>query len=210
MEDVPYPPKHLHLQDFTPNFENASTIIASIAIVAAIIFSITWIFFGLFSKTTKVEKLIMWWLTFYGLLHMTLELYLIFTPHFYKDKTGFIFAEFWKEYSKGDFRFLQIDSTILTLEGISVFILGPTNLLVVFAIATRKSYKHVLQLMLSIGELYVVVIYTMTAFLKGEHFCASPLYFYAYFIGANSPLALIPFLLIIRSWKKISQFEDTT
>ncbi|XP_021717553.1 probable 3-beta-hydroxysteroid-Delta(8),Delta(7)-isomerase isoform X2 [Chenopodium quinoa] len=34
-----------------------------------------------------------------------------------------------KEYSKGDSRYLSLDSTTIALEAISIFVFGPTNLL---------------------------------------------------------------------------------
>ncbi|KMT02762.1 hypothetical protein BVRB_8g193490 [Beta vulgaris subsp. vulgaris] len=126
-------------------------------------------------------------------------------PHFYKDKTGNIFAEIWKEFSKGDSRYLSYDSTTIALEGLSIFILGPANLLAAYAVATDKCYKNVLQLVTSVGELYGVVIFHTTPFIEGKQYSASPLYF----VGANLPWALIPLLIIIRSWKNICEIERT-
>ena len=36
-----------------------------------------------------------------------------------------------KEYSKGDYRYLHLDPTTVAREAISVFIVGPTNILAV-------------------------------------------------------------------------------
>ncbi|XP_057538002.1 probable 3-beta-hydroxysteroid-Delta(8),Delta(7)-isomerase [Amaranthus tricolor] len=163
---------------------------------------------GIFTKITKIEKLIMGWLTFNGLLLLTLELYLVFKPHFYKDDTGNIFAEI-KEYSKGDYRYLHLDPTTVAREAISVFIVGPTNLLAVFAIASHKSYKHILPLTVSLVEIYGVVIFIMTAILERNNFSSSQYYYYAYFVGANFPWALIPSLIFIRSWKMICEIQGT-
>ncbi|XP_010687888.1 probable 3-beta-hydroxysteroid-Delta(8),Delta(7)-isomerase [Beta vulgaris subsp. vulgaris] len=205
----PYFPKDLYLPDFTPNFLSPLTILTYFAAASILVFTLTWILSGLYSKASKVEKLVIGWLTFNGLMHLTLELYLIFRPYFYKDKTGNIFAEIWKEYSKGDSRYLSYDSTTIALEGLSIFILGPANLLAAYAVATDKCYKNVLQLVTSLGELYGVVIFLTIPFIEGKQYSASPLYFYAYFVGANFPWALIPLLIITRSWKKICEAEGT-
>lgn len=77
-----------------------------------------------------------------------------------------------------------------------------------YAIAAHKSYRYVLQLIISLGQFYGLVIYYITAVLEGDHFSASPLYYYAYYIGANSPWGLIPFLIIIRCWRKICESES--
>ncbi|CAO2841129.1 unnamed protein product [Amaranthus hypochondriacus] len=209
MESQSYPPTHLNLEDFTPNLLPVTTILGSVIAAAIFVFCLVWIFSGIFTKTTKIEKLIMGWLTFNGLLHLTLELYLVFKPQFYKDNTGNIFAEIWKEYSKGDYRYLHLDSTTVALEAISIFILGPTNLLAVFAIASHKSYRHILPLTVSLVEMYGVVIFIMTAILEGNNFSSSQYYYYAYFVGANFPWALIPSLIFIRSWKEICEIQRT-
>ena len=48
---------------------------------------------GLFSKTTRLEKLLICWFTFTGLIHLIVEGYFAFTPDFIKDKNGFYLAE---------------------------------------------------------------------------------------------------------------------
>ncbi|XP_021861104.2 probable 3-beta-hydroxysteroid-Delta(8),Delta(7)-isomerase [Spinacia oleracea] len=205
----PYPPKHLNLSDFTPNLLSETTILGTFAAASIVLFCLTWFLSGLSSKTTKFEKLVIFWMTFNGLVHLTLEFYLVFKPEFYKDKTGSILAEIWKLYSKSDSRYLSLDSTTIALEGISIFILGPANLLAAYATTTQKSYRYPLQLSVSLGDLYGFVIYVMTAFLGGESFSASPYYFYVYFIGFNSPWVFVPLLIIIRSWRKICKLEGT-
>ncbi|XP_048490825.1 probable 3-beta-hydroxysteroid-Delta(8),Delta(7)-isomerase [Beta vulgaris subsp. vulgaris] len=205
----PYFPKDLYLPDFTPNFLSSLTIVTYFAAAPVIVFTLTWILSGLYSKASKAERLVMCWLTYNGLVHLTLELYLVFRPYFYQDKTGNIFAEIWKEYSKGDSRYLSHDSTIIALEGLSIFISGPTHLLAAYAVATDKCSKNVLQLVASLGELYLAVIFLTTPFIEGKQYSASPLYFYGYFVVANSPWVVIPLLIIIRSWKKICEVEGT-
>jgi cholestenol Delta-isomerase len=54
-----------------------------------------------------------------------------------------------------------------------------------------------------LGQLYGCLVYFITAYLDGFNFWASPFYFWAYFIGANSSWVVIPTLIAIRSWKKI-------
>ncbi|XP_021760731.1 probable 3-beta-hydroxysteroid-Delta(8),Delta(7)-isomerase [Chenopodium quinoa] len=114
-----------------------------------------------------------------------------------------------KEYSKGDSRYLSFDSTIIALEAISIFIFGPANLLAAYALATHKSYRYAIQLVVCSMEFYSVVIYYMTVFVEGNQVSASPYYFYAYFILANSPWVIVPSIVIITSWRKICEFDGT-
>ncbi|KAK4740742.1 hypothetical protein SAY87_024330 [Trapa incisa] len=143
-----------------------------------------------------------WW-AFTGLTHMILEGYFVFSPDFYKNPSGFYLAEVWKEYSKGDSRYAGRDSTIVTVEGLTVVIEGPACLLAVYAIATKKSYSYVLQLAISLGQLYGIAVYFVTAVLEGDNFAASPLYYYLYYLLMNSFWILIPTIVSIRCWKKI-------
>ncbi|ONK78051.1 uncharacterized protein A4U43_C02F13720 [Asparagus officinalis] len=93
---------------------------------------------------------------------------------------------------------------VVTVEGITAAIEGPACLLAVYAIATRKPYNYTLQLAISLGQLYGCLVYFITAFLLGDNFSTSPYYYWAYYIGANSSWVVIPSLIVMRSWKKIS------
>uniref|UniRef100_A0A453DZZ9 EXPERA domain-containing protein n=1 Tax=Aegilops tauschii subsp. strangulata TaxID=200361 RepID=A0A453DZZ9_AEGTS len=108
-----------------------------------------------------------------------------------------------KEYSKGDSRYVARDTATVTVEGITAVLKGPASLLAVYAIASRKSYSHILQFAVCLGQLYGCIVYFTTAYLDGFNFWASPFYFWAYFIGANSSWIVIPLLIATRSWKKI-------
>lgn len=72
-----------------------------------------------------------------------------------------------------------------------------------YAIAKGKSYSYVLQLAISLGQLYGTAVYFITALLEGDHFAASPFYYNAYYIAANASWIVIPTLISIRSWKRI-------
>ncbi|XP_057538537.1 probable 3-beta-hydroxysteroid-Delta(8),Delta(7)-isomerase [Amaranthus tricolor] len=207
MEAHPYSPKDLILPGFVSNSMSALSILGVFAAASSIVLSVSWIFAGLFSKTTRLEKLLICWFTFTGLIHLIVEGYFAFTPDFIKDKNGFYLAEIWKEYSKGDSRYASFDSAIVAVEMVTAVAWGPACLLVAYAIAAHKSYRYVLQLIISLGQFYGLVIYYITAVLEGDHFSTSPLYYYAYYIGANSPWGLIPFLIIIRCWRKICESE---
>ncbi|EXB95310.1 putative 3-beta-hydroxysteroid-Delta(8),Delta(7)-isomerase [Morus notabilis] len=199
----PYAPADLKLEGYVPVVLPQSTIIGIYFGVSIFVVSLIWIFSGRFPKITKVDRLLMCWWVFTALTHSILEGYFTFSPEFYKDKTAFYLAEVWKEYSKGDSRYAGRDAAIVAVEGITSVLEGPASLLAMYAIATRKSYSHILQIAISLGQLYGAFVYFITAFLDGDKFAASTFYYYSYFVGANSPWIVIPTLITIRSWKKI-------
>ncbi|QHO16146.1 putative 3-beta-hydroxysteroid-Delta(8),Delta(7)-isomerase [Arachis hypogaea] len=97
-----------------------------------------------------------------------------------------------KEYSKGDSRYAGRDAGIVSVEGLTAVFGGPASLLAVYAIATGKSYSHILQFAISLSQLYGVGVYYITALLEGDNFAASKLYYYAYYIGANASWIVYP------------------
>ncbi|KAL7241658.1 hypothetical protein ACSBR1_014288 [Camellia fascicularis] len=158
---------------------------------------------GRLPKLQKADRLLMCWWLFTGLNHMILEGYFVFSLEFYKDKTACYLAEVWKEYSKGDSRYAARDSGVVAVEGITAVLEGLACLLAVYAIATRKSYSYILQVVISLGQLYGTAVYYITSYLEGDNFAASLYYYYAYFIIANASWVVIPTLIVIRCWKKI-------
>ncbi|XP_061342118.1 probable 3-beta-hydroxysteroid-Delta(8),Delta(7)-isomerase isoform X2 [Gastrolobium bilobum] len=158
---------------------------------------------GRLPKKTKVDRVLMCWWAFTGLTHMILEGYFVFSPEFFKDKTGFYLAEVWKEYSKGDSRYVGRDAGVVTVEGLTAVLEGPASLLAVYAIATGKPYSYILQFAISLGQLYGTAVYYITAILQGDNFSTNTFYYYAYYIGANFSWIVIPSLISIRCWKNI-------
>ncbi|XP_047307592.1 probable 3-beta-hydroxysteroid-Delta(8),Delta(7)-isomerase [Impatiens glandulifera] len=199
----PYAPKDLHLPGFIPVSLSQLTIVGIYGVVSLLVVSLVWLFSGIVGRIRKTDRVLMCWWAFTGLTHMILEGYFVFSPEFYKDKTGFYLAEVWKEYSKGDSRYAARDAGIVSIEGITAVLEGPACLLAVYAIGANKSYSNVLQLSISLGQLYGTAVYFVTSFLEGDHFAASQSYYNAYFIGANASWVVIPTLIVVRSWKNI-------
>ncbi|KAL7197226.1 hypothetical protein ACSBR1_037109 [Camellia fascicularis] len=209
----PYVPKDLNLAGFVPGFLSQSTILTVFGFSSLLVFSLVWFLSGRLQKLQKTDRLLMCWWLFTGLTHMILEGYFVFSPEFYKDKTACYLAEVWKEYSKGDSRYAARDSGVVAVEGITAVLEGPACLLAVYAIATRKSYSYILQVVISLGQLYGTAVYYITSYLEGDNFAASLYYYYAYFIIANASWVVIPTLIVIRCWKKICaafQVQDKT
>ncbi|CAH9138694.1 unnamed protein product [Cuscuta epithymum] len=202
--DHPYIPKDLKLPGFVPCFLSQLDIVGVYGVASLVVFTFMWILSGRFPKLSKGDRLLMCWWSFTGLTHMFLEGYFVFSPDFYKKKTPIYLAEVWKEYSKGDSRYAARDSTVVSVEGITAVLEGPACLLAVYAIATRKAYRYILQVAISLGQLYGTAVYFITAILEGDNFAASPYHYFWYYVFANSFWVWIPTIIIVRCWKKIT------
>nr|XP_043619079.1 probable 3-beta-hydroxysteroid-Delta(8),Delta(7)-isomerase [Erigeron canadensis] len=199
----PFIPADLNLPEYVPIKLSQLTILGVYGSASLFVILFVWILAGRFPKISKTDKLLMCWWVFTGLTHMVLEGYFVFTPEFYKQKDPTYLAEVWKEYSKGDSRYAGRDSAIVAVEGITAVLEGPACILAAYAIATRKSYSHLLQIAIALGQLYGTLVYFITSYLEGDNFAASTYYYYFYYIVMNSFWIWIPSLIVIRSWKKI-------
>jgi len=199
----PYVPKDLDLPGFVPGFLSQSTILAVYGLSSLVIVSLVWFLSGRLPKLQKIDRLLMCWWLFTGLTHIILEGYFVFSPEFYKEKTAHYLAEVWKEYSKGDSRYVARESGVVVAEGMAAVLEGPASLLAVYAIATKKSYSYILQVAISLGQLYGTAVYFITSYLEGDNFAASTYYYYAYYITANASWVIIPTLIVVRCWRKI-------
>ncbi|XP_031557493.1 emopamil-binding protein-like isoform X2 [Actinia tenebrosa] len=136
--------------DFTEN--KVGIISLGIAALQALI---SW-FLGFWAgkKLQSNDKWILVWLFYDLLTHFTLE-----GPFVYVSLTGTVedsknpVAMIWREYGKADSRWLHSDPNILSVEIITV-ILGFLNIALVYAICQDKYYRHFLQIILCITELY--------------------------------------------------------
>ncbi|KAG2268813.1 hypothetical protein Bca52824_063368 [Brassica carinata] len=164
----PYVPKDLKLPGYVPISMSMSSILSVYLASSLFVVTLVWFLF-VGRKKGKLDKLLMcWWVG----IHRSHSL--------------------GKEYSKGDSRYVGRDSAVIAVEGITAVIEGPASLLAVYAIAKGKSYSYVLQLAISLGQLYGCL-------------ATSSFYYYSYYIGANGWWVLIPLLISYRSWNKICE-----
>ncbi|XP_047062522.1 probable 3-beta-hydroxysteroid-Delta(8),Delta(7)-isomerase [Lolium rigidum] len=199
----PYSPAGLDLPGYVPQRLSQLEILGPYLGTSLFVLLAVWLLSGRCSRLSKVDRLLMCWWAFTGLTHLVVEGSFVFTPDFFSKENPSYFDESMKEYSKGDSRYVARDTATVTLEAITVLLEGPGSLLAVYAIASRKSYSHILQFTVCLGQLYGCIVYFATAYLDGFNFWASPFYFWAYFVGANSSWVVIPLLIARRSWKKI-------
>ncbi|GJN37750.1 hypothetical protein PR202_gb26736 [Eleusine coracana subsp. coracana] len=199
----PYAPSGLELPGFVPLQLSQGQIVAPYLGTSLLVVLAVWLLSGRCRRLSKMDRLLMCWWAFTGLTHILIEGPFVFRPDFFKRENPDYFDEVWKEYSKGDSRYVARDTATVAVEGITAVLEGPASLLAIYAIGSRKSYSHVLQFAVCLGQLYGCLVYFITAYLDGFNFWASPFYYWAYFIGANSSWVVIPTLIATRSWRKI-------
>lgn len=103
----------------------------------------------------------------------------------------------------------RADTFVVCVESITAVIDGPLSFLALYAFISNKPYRYVVQLILSLCQLYGDVLYFMTEFkegcIHGEKY--HPLYFWFYFVFLNSIWIVVPFLCVLESFNKLSRAQ---
>lgn len=80
-------------------------------------------------------------------------------PSFYKDASGNLLHEIWKEYAKADSRYATRDDFTVSMEAVTAFLWGPLCLALVPAIFVRSAWRHAGIALVSGGQIYGDVLY---------------------------------------------------
>ncbi len=64
-----------------------------------------------------------------------------------------------REYGRADARWVNFDSCLISIELATVFAVGPMCVWMMYAIASRAPYRHFLQIVVSVCELYGGTVY---------------------------------------------------
>ncbi|KAE9454301.1 hypothetical protein C3L33_13807, partial [Rhododendron williamsianum] len=203
----PYVPVDLDLPGFVPGFLPQSTILGVFVLASLLVVSLVWFLSG--DKVLSFPQGSDPCTTCMDGHKIRKQLALAHDPcHHVSEASGCrllycIYPACGKEYSKGDSRYAARESGVVAIEGITAVLEGPASLLAVYAIATKQPYSYILQVVISLGQLYGTAVYFITSLLDGDNFAASMDYYYAYYIFANGWWVVIPTLIVIRCWRKI-------
>ncbi|KAG5455797.1 MAG: Emopamil binding protein-domain-containing protein [Olpidium bornovanus] len=162
-------------------------------------------------------------LSFLGSCHTIFEGYFGAFPNAIAGGTSVV-AQLWKEYARADSRYLTGDPTILYIERITAvredvlvvmpacFVEGPLCFLCARAILRDLPYRHPLQMAISLGQLYGVVLYFATSIHEGNPHCAPGavyLWFYFGFVRVKTTMnalwIAVPGLLIYQSFTAMTR-----
>ncbi|RDD46030.1 3-beta-hydroxysteroid-Delta(8),Delta(7)-isomerase [Trichoplax sp. H2] len=205
----PYHPKDLVIPHYKPNDITALDILTvmfsgfGVVFVGALLISS-----GARRRLSFLDKLSFSWFVLCGFIHMIIEGYFSLY-HQTLANHDFFLGQLWKEYSLSDSRYLISDNFTLCMETITAFVEGPACFLLAYAVMTNKSYRNVLQLCISLGQLYGDVLYFATGY-RDEHKYTSdshPIYFYFYYLFLNMLWIVIPTIHIIVSFYRLSNAQ---
>ncbi|CAH6785744.1 3-beta-hydroxysteroid-Delta(8),Delta(7)-isomerase [Phodopus roborovskii] len=207
----PYWPRHLKLDNFVPNDLPTCHILVCLFSVSGVLMVITW----LLSSRASVVPLGIWrrlalcWFAVCTFIHLVIEGWFSLYHDILLEDQAFL-SQLWKEYSKGDSRYILNDGFIVSMETITAFLWGPLSLWVVIAFLRQKPFRFILQLVVSVGQIYGDVLYFLTehrdGFQHGE--LGHPLHFWFYFVVMNGIWLVVPAILVLDSIKHLTYAQS--
>ena len=72
-----------------------------------------------------------------------------------------------KEYSKADSRYASRDSFTICMEALTAFLVGPLCFVIMYGMLKRKSWRHTLQIVAAVGQVYGDLMYFATSWYEG-------------------------------------------
>eukprot|EP00063_Salmo_salar_P063828 XP_014038663.1 PREDICTED: 3-beta-hydroxysteroid-Delta(8),Delta(7)-isomerase-like [Salmo salar] len=106
----------------------------------------------------------------------------------------------------------RADNFTVCMETVTAWFWGPLSVWTVFAFLANKPCRFVLQLIVSLGQLYGAVLYFYTEHRDGYSHSqmGHPLYFWFYFVFMNILWIIIPLVLILDAWRHLQQAQTHT
>uniref|UniRef100_A0A5F8AF50 TBC1 domain family member 25 n=1 Tax=Macaca mulatta TaxID=9544 RepID=A0A5F8AF50_MACMU len=147
----PYWPQHLRLDNFVPNDHPTWHILAGLFSVTGVLVVTTWLLSGRAAVVPlgTWRRLSLCWFAVCGFIHLVIEGWFIL---YYEDLLGdqAFLSQLWKEYAKGDSRYILADNFTVCMETITACLWGPLSLWVVIAFLRQHPLRFVLQLVVSV------------------------------------------------------------
>ncbi|XP_060108729.1 3-beta-hydroxysteroid-Delta(8),Delta(7)-isomerase [Heteronotia binoei] len=201
----PYWPRDLKLQHYVPNDRPMWQILTFLFSVSGALLILTWLAVGRWNRKDAPfgtwRSLAVCWFMICGFIHGVIEgWFSLYYTEIPGDQS--FLSQLWKEYAKGDSRYVIADNFTVCMETITALFWGPLSLWTVLAFLWRQPHRFLLQLTVSLGQLYGDVLYFYTEYRDG--FTGHPIYFWFYFVFMNGLWIVIPALLILDAWKHLS------
>ncbi|XP_008323634.1 emopamil-binding protein-like [Cynoglossus semilaevis] len=162
-------------------------------------------------QSSVTDRWILLWLFYDVIVHLTLE-----GPFVYMSLVGTVqtsegpLAELCEYYGKADSRWLVSDSTIVSIEILTVVVCSLIGIFLIYAVLTQKFYRHYLQVVLCVCELYGGWMTFCPDWLEGSPHLdtAHWLYLWVYLVFFNGLWVLIPLLLLVQSWFSLKRLHS--
>ncbi|KAM0124890.1 hypothetical protein ACHAPC_010795 [Botrytis cinerea] len=121
-----------------------------------------------------------------------------------------LLGQLWKEYALSDSRYLTSDPFVLCMETVTAFLWGPMCFTVAAFIATRHPLRHPLQIIVTVGQIYGLVLYyathTFDYYHKEVNYSRPEfLYFWFYYFFMNFLWMIFPGMLLVDSVRTIAR-----
>ncbi|GJP52112.1 hypothetical protein CLOM_g11210 [Closterium sp. NIES-68] len=206
----PYYPRDIVIPNYAPSGWSVEALFGVFGAAVVLVIAVSWIFTRSCRHMSTLERAIFSWWAVTGAIHLVLEGSFVAFEDLMSSTSHAFLLDAWKEYSKADSRYATRDGCVLAVEAVTAFIEGPACFLILYAMATRRSYSSILQFAVSLGQLYGDVIYFATSFLEGSKHChPDPLYYWGYFIGMNAIWIVVPLAILCRCWGEITRAVRT-
>ncbi|ELT92715.1 hypothetical protein CAPTEDRAFT_171071 [Capitella teleta] len=208
----PYLPASLDIPHYTPNERPLTEILGYFFSTVGIAVIALWLYTGRIPhlKTSLLARCKVSWFFVCGLIHFILEGYFAVYHEEIAGMQTFL-GQLWKEYGKGDSRYMTSDTFTVCMETITAFVDGPLCFWVTIALIANSPNRYVVQMMVSLFQLYGDVLYFMTEakedFSHGPK--GHPLYFWFYFVFMNAIWIVLPALCIVESFKELSSAQKS-
>ncbi|NXK01523.1 EBP isomerase, partial [Corythaixoides concolor] len=100
------------------------------------------------------------------------------------------------------------DDFTVAMETVTAWAWGPLSFLTFLAFLWHHPARYVLQLLVSLGQLYGDVLYFATEARAGwSHGDPRPLYFWGYFVGLNGLWVLVPGALLADACRHLARAQ---
>ncbi|XP_046580252.1 3-beta-hydroxysteroid-Delta(8),Delta(7)-isomerase-like [Haliotis rubra] len=206
----PYFPKDLKLPHYRPNDKGVVEILSVFFGVVGVFVVLTWVYSGTTKnpRFTITQRVVLCWFMMCGLIHTFLEGYFGVFHDVLAGDMSFL-GQVWKEYSMGDSRYMSSDAFVVSMERITAFVDGPLSFLTLLLYFRNSPYRYVIQLIVSLCQLYGDTLYFMTEIFEdfSHGYMYHPQYFWFYFVTMNMFWIVIPSCLIIQSCYKLAKSQ---
>ncbi|XP_018581360.1 3-beta-hydroxysteroid-Delta(8),Delta(7)-isomerase [Scleropages formosus] len=208
----PYWPRDLSIPSYVENDRSMAEILTFLFSVSGLMLLAAWFFTGRAvpgprggRKLSGARRLALCWFSVCGFIHLVVEGWFIFY-HGTIPSDQSLLSQLWKEYSKGDSRYVISDNFTVCVETITVLCWGPLSIWAVLAFLYNRPNRFLLQLVISLGQLYGAVLYFFTEHRDGYIHSqpGHPIYFWFYFFFLNLLWVIIPAFLILDAWGQLS------
>jgi hypothetical protein len=159
---------------------------------------------------TFAEKLALVWFLIDAFTHLSIELgyvYLAMTTT--AAKTDSFLGHIWREYGRADARWAIRDPVVISIEMATV-LMGVLCLFMIYGVLKRASWRHPLQIIICVAELYGGWMTFAPEWLDGSPNLngTDPILLWIYLVFMNGLWVVIPLLLLWDSFARLSHVSS--